>query len=472
MALLNPNLRGFYETPNMRNYVLYGGRASSKTYHTAGFCVFLAANFKVKFLCVRQFQARIDESVKSVLEEAIYAEGLQHEFKITDYDIVHRVTGSSFIFLGIRRNLREIKGIAGIDVLWIEEAEDLQPDQWEILEPTIRAGSSRVIIVFNPRFASDFVWKKFVISPPEDTLVRRINYDENPYLSATMRKIINRVKREDRDEYEHIYLGVPRDDDDAAVIKRSWVMAAIGAHTALGITPAGDKRLGFDIADSGADKCALVAAHGPLATWSDEWKAGEHELLKSSTRAWNKAVELDAAVTYDSIGVGAQAGAKFNELNTSDEYGRPSQHKVAHTGFNAGGEVFRPDAIYANSKKTNRDMFANIKAQAWWSVADRFRNTFNAVHNGATFDQADLIFIDPGMPNLSKLIDELCTPKRDFDNAGRVKVESKKDLAKPNREGGPVPSPNLADAFIMAFAPGRRRMMISPDALRASMRAA
>jgi hypothetical protein len=56
------------------------------------------------------------------------------------------------------------------------------------------------------------------------------------------------------------------------------------------------------------------------------------------------------------------------------------------------------------------------------------------------------------MDHLQLLIDELCTPKRDFDNAGKVKVESKKDLAKPNRTGGAQPSPNLADAFVMAFA--------------------
>ena len=120
------------------------------------------------------------------------------------------------------------------------------------------------------------------MTPPPGTLVREINYTENPFLSDTMLAVIEAAKAEDHDEYEHIYLGVPRDDDDAAVIKRSWIMAAIGAHTTLGIEPAGDDRLGFDIADSGADKCALVAAHGPLATWSEEWKAGEHELLKSS----------------------------------------------------------------------------------------------------------------------------------------------------------------------------------------------
>ncbi|MDE2434718.1 MAG: PBSX family phage terminase large subunit [Sphingomonadales bacterium] len=451
----------------MRNYALYGGRASSKTYHTAGFCVFLASQYRVKFLCVRQFQARIADSVKSVIEEAIFAAGLQAEFSITDDSISHKLTGSTFTFLGIRRNLREIKGIAGIDVLWIEEAEDLDEEQWGILEPTIRAESSRVLIVFNPRFASDFVWKKFVVNPSSDTLVRCINYDENPYLSSTMRKIIDRMKCEDPDEFEHIYLGVPRDDDDMAVIKRSWIMAAIDAHKALGIDPSGSKRLGFDVADSGKDKCATVFAHGQLVSRAEQWKAGEHELLKSTTRVWNAAIELDAMVVYDSIGVGAGVGAKINELNKTERDGRPFA-RIQHTGFNAGGEVYRPDAIYAGTRKSNRDMFANIKAQAWWHVADLFRNTYNAVRGGMDFNPSDLIFIDSGIDNLAQLIDELATPRRDFDNAGKVKVESKKDLAKSNREGGAVPSPNLADAFIMAFAPGRKAMAISADTLRAA----
>jgi phage terminase large subunit len=99
-------------------------------------------------------------------------------------------------------------------------------------------------------------------------------------------------------------------------------------------------------------------------------------------------------------------------------------------------------------------MFANLKSQAWWSVADRFRNTFNAVRNGHEFKDDEMIFIDGSMPNIDLLIDELCTPRRDFDGNGRVKVESKKDLGKSNREGGSMPSPNCADAFIMAYAPG------------------
>ena len=37
--------------------------------------------------------------------------------------------------------------------------------------------------------------------------------------------------------------------------------------------------------------------------------------------------------------------------------------------------------------------------------------------------------------------------KKDYDNTGKVKVESKKDLAKRD-----IKSPNLADAFIIAYS--------------------
>ncbi|GAB7197646.1 hypothetical protein OS11_39230 [Dickeya oryzae] len=81
-------------------------------------------------------------------------------------------------------------------------------------------------------------------------------------------------------------------------------------------------------------------------------------------------------------------------------------------------------------------------------MADRFRNTFNAVTRGEQYPVDDMISIDSNCPLLEKLKFELTTPHRDFDKNGRVMVESKKDLAKRD-----VPSPNIADAFIMAFAP-------------------
>ena len=461
MATLNPALRSFWTQP-ARNRVLYGGRASSKSWDAAGFSVGLAQYFKKRILCVRQHQNRIEESVYALLKIQIERFGLQDRYRVLDNKIVCTTTGSEFMFYGLWRHIDESKSLESVDILWIEEAHNLTEDQWKILEPTIRKEGSEVWVIFNPKFATDFAYQRFVVNPPPKTVVRKINYTENPFLSRTMMKIIEAAKEEDPEEFEHIYLGVPKDNDDEAIIKRSWIMAAIDAHKVLGLEARGYKRLGFDVADSGDDKCAQVYAHGSLVLWADQWKAGEDELLKSCAKVHASAMERGASVTYDSIGVGAAAGAKFNELNAARNDGK----KVLHAKFNAGSAVWRPDSFYGKTNTKNKDMFSNIKAQAWWLLADRFRNTFNAVRNGQKFQADELISIASDVPHLEQLITELSTPKRDYDANGRVKVESKKDLAKPNREGGPQKSPNLADGLVMCFAPISAPLVISEDLLK------
>lgn len=438
---LNPVLRSFWTAP-ARNRVLHGGRASSKSWDAAGFAVYLATNAKLRFLCVRQYQNRISESVYALLKIQIERFGLQTRFDI-QRDKIFSATGSEFMFYGLWRSIDEIKSLESIDVLWIEEAHNLTEEQWKVLEPTIRKAGSQIWIIFNPRLATDFAYRRFVLNPPPNTIVRQINYDENMFLSKTMLDIIEAARQEDPDEFAHIYGGQPKEDDNEAIIKRSWILASVDAHKKLGFEAIGKKRLGFDIADSGIDKCATIGTHGSVVQTADMWKAAEDELLTSCSRAYRTAQQYGAEITYDCIGVGASAGAKFAEINDSLKPVVP----IRYVKFNAGGAIWRPESEYSRGVK-NKDMFSNIKAQAWWLVADRFRNTYNAVRRGEAFKPEQMISIAGDLPHLNQLVDELSTPKKDYDAHSRVKVESKKDLDKRD-----VPSPNLADALIMSFAP-------------------
>ena len=452
-ATLNPALRPFWTT-RARNKILYGGRASSKSWDAAGMAIFLAQRYKLRFLCVRQIQNKIEESVYALLKIQIERFGLTGEFRILDNKIIHKRTGSEFMFYGLWRHISEIKSIESIDILWSEESHALTEAQWEILEPTIRKEGSECWLLFNPSLVSDFVWRHFVVDPPANTLVRCINYSENPFLSQTMIDVIDNHKVKSPDTFDNVYLGVPRTDDDDSVIKTSWILAAVDAHKTIGFPDDGRARVGFDIADSGDDKCAVTRAKGSVAYYCDEWQGAEDELLKSCVRALSVAKEYDAEIIYDSIGVGAAAGAKFKEL----KYSR-------YQKFNAGAAVNYPDKFY-QPKIKNKDFFANLKAQAWWLVADRFRLTYqvvNALKEGRTpppYKIDELISIDSDMPMIEKLKYELALPKRDFDNVGRVKVESKKDLAKRD-----IKSPNIADSFIMAFAPVNKPFHIPDEVL-------
>lgn len=456
-ATLNPALREFWATP-ARNRVLHGGRMSSKSWDAAGFAIFLASNYRVRFLCTRQFQNKISESVYTLLKTQIERFGLRHEFDITATSIKHKTTGSEFLFYGLWRHIDEIKSTEGVDVLWIEEAHNLTKNQWKILQPTIRTENSQVWIIFNPNFSTDFVYERFVVNPPADTIVRQINYTENQFLNDTALKLIAAAEAEDYEEFQHVYLGMPNDDDDKSVIKRSWVLAAIDAHKTI-IPSSGDwfggKTVGYDVADEGRDLNATTSMDGSVCVALDEWKGGADESMKSSKRALMAARMLGASyVGYDSIGVGANTGSNINALQVDT----PRRQRIGHFKFIAGAKVAKPEQKYKKHPVTNKDFFSNLKAQAAWTVADRFLNTYVAVTQGKQFAADDMISIssDCSSKFLNKITTELSTPNRAFDKTGKVMVESKEDLEK--RE---IDSPNLNDSFIIANSRGLlgRRML-------------
>ena len=104
-----------------RNRVLYGGRASTKSWDAAGFATFLTSNYKLRVLCVRQFQNKIEESVYTLLKAQISRFGLSSQFRILDNKIIGRETESEFLFYGLWRSIDEIKSLEGIDILWIDD---------------------------------------------------------------------------------------------------------------------------------------------------------------------------------------------------------------------------------------------------------------------------------------------------------------------------------------------------------------
>lgn len=423
---------------------------SSKSWDAAGHAIFLAQAYTVKFLCVRQFQNRIADSVYSLLKIQIDRFGLRDAFKITNNSIICTTTGSEFMFYGLARNTSEIKSIEGVDILWSEESHLLTEAQWDILEPTIRADGSECWIIFNPGIVSDFSWRHFVIKAEHDSVVMKINYDNNPFLSKTARDVIDKARAADEEKYQHIYGGEPLANDEDSIIKRSWIMASIDAHHILNMPAIGSKRIGYDVADSGADDNAAAYAQGHVLLDLDLWHGGEDELMRSCKRVYGMARKHDAIITYDPIGVGAGCGSKFREINESS-----GSRLVKYDKFTASGKVVRPDAFYEPGVR-NKDMFANAKAQAWQSLGDRFCNTYNAIHHGEVFDESDLISIDVDLPHLVQLIDELSVVKKDYDTVGRLLVESKKDLKKRD-----IPSPNLADAVVMAYCPKMPMMNIN-----------
>lgn len=435
----------------VRNRVLYGGRASSKSWDAAGFALFLTSNYRVRFLCTRHFQNKLADSVYTLLQIRAREFGIEGEFVFTESNIRHRKTGSEFLFYGRARNINEIKSLVDIDIHWGEECDQLTAEQWEVIEPTIREEGSQNWIIFNPQFKNDFVYRRFVTNPPPGTLVRRINHDENPFLSSTMRRIIEAAKDENIDEYMHIYGGVPRENNEASLIKSAWIEAAVDAHIKLGITISGERRAALDVADEGDDDNALCKAHGILVESIETWSGKGLDIYMTTEKAINSCAE-DGIGTfdYDSDGLGVGVRGDARVINSSRKIqieAIPFRGSAAVIDQDQPVPGLRPAAVRDKIERTNKDTFKNFKAQSWWSLRLRFERTYRAVVHGEKFDESELIALDSRMTNLNALKLELEQPSRDYNGAGQMIVDKAPDDAH---------SPNMADSVMIRFAPRPR----------------
>lgn len=447
--MANPYFRPFAESAPYK--VAYGGRGSGKSYFFAELAVEISRRIRTVILCTREFQGSISDSVHKLLCETIDRLHYSHEFDIQKNTIIHLATGASFVFSGIKNNVTKIKSIQGVGICWVEEAEAVTKDSWDVLIPSIRGDKhSEIWVSFNPKNILDDTYQRFIVNPPAGAIALKANYNNNPFFhESPLPAQMAECKERDYDLYLHIWEGEPVADSDMAIIKPSWIAAAVDAHKLLGFDIAGEKRVGFDVADEGEDSNATTLRHGSVAIDVQEWDRGD--VIESSNRVnlYSEQQKADEII-YDSIGVGAGVKAQLGRIA-----------KINIQGFNAGGAVMHPESEYMAGKK-NKDMFANIKAQAWWSVRDRFYKTWRSIEarkadpNCALEYQPDeLISLSSSIPKLEYLKAELSRPWVDYDGNGKVKVESKKDMKKRG-----IPSPNMADSLIMAFAPLIRKPMV------------
>ena len=206
----------FFLSKKARYKIAYGGRGSGKSWAAARCLIVLAIQSKIRVLCTRQLQTSIANSVHKLLSDRIQELGLSDNFEITR-DQIRCKNGSEFFFKGIQNNINEIKSIEGINYCWVEEAQSVSENSWEVLIPTIRKENSEIWVTFNPDREEDATYQRFVINPPPDTISQLVNYSENPWFPDVLRKEMEYCKEVDYGKYEHIWLGKTVIDTDAQI---------------------------------------------------------------------------------------------------------------------------------------------------------------------------------------------------------------------------------------------------------------
>lgn len=202
-------------TPS-RYKVMYGGRGGAKSWGVARALLILAAQKPLRILCAREFQNSITESVHALLSDQIKAMGLEGFFEIQNTTIIGK-NGSAFYFAGLRHNITKIKSFEGVDIVWCEEAQTISKSSWDTLIPTIRKEGSEIWITFNPSLEADETYQRFVLSPPTNSIVVKINWSDNPWFPAVLMQEKEDLKAKDPDAYLTVWEGHCKQTLDGAI---------------------------------------------------------------------------------------------------------------------------------------------------------------------------------------------------------------------------------------------------------------
>jgi phage terminase large subunit len=191
----------------------YGGRGSAKTRTFAKMTAVRAYMWDQMgrsgiILCARQFMNSLDDSSLEEVKAAIQSEPwLEPHFEIGEKYIRTKSGRIDYKFAGLDRNIASVKSKARILLCWVDEAEPVTEQAWQILIPTLREEDSELWATWNPERRTSATHKRFREVQDDRMKVVEMNWRDNPWFPAILERKRLKDKIERPDSYEHIWEG-------------------------------------------------------------------------------------------------------------------------------------------------------------------------------------------------------------------------------------------------------------------------
>lgn len=360
-----PKLLEFvFKFNNYRIFLAEGGRGSGKTQSVGRLILYICEKKKIRVVCGREIQSTIEDSVYKVLVDLINEFGLN--YKISKNKIVHNVTGSEIVFKGFReQGSVNIKGLEGIDLLWIDEAESIAKQTLDIVVPTIRRPKSKIFFTMNRKLINDPVYD--FCNSNEKCLKVSINYFDNPFCSKELIDEAERCKETNERDYRHIWLGEPLDQSSDRLFSSNDIARMAN------IAPFGDifqkiRVIGIDFAAQGGDFCVATVLDKVSPV---HWDCVQQISWQDSNpmASIGKIVEIIGDLRPDKTildcgGMGfvvfsrlQELGIRIEKFDGSTTQGVPAEYANARAfGYYSLAEYLRNGWIKMNSPETEKEL--------------------------------------------------------------------------------------------------------------------
>ena len=414
--------KSFFDNPRTHN-IFRGGRGGAKTRTVAGFISEVLNQTPIEVICGREIQKSIKESSYLALKKEIIRLGYFDRFKFRDSDgIIESHTGGRAIFTGLQQHtIDSIKSYEGFHWAWIEEAQSVSKASLDVLIPTLRTDGWFKIELGGQEYRFPLRMFLYTLNPytwedpinivlPEtrsDVLAIDVNYYDNPWFPDSLeaeRKEAERLMSPE--EYSRIWLGIPFENAERAIMSRKAVMDAM----ARAVPTDGGIVVGADIARFGDDATVFVKRQGLQVIDSRTFYKLDTQEVASRLADFARG----GTINIDDTGVGGGVTDRLRKM---------------------GANV---NAINFGSNAQNRRKYPDIISEMWFNLADLLPTI--------------------GLRNDPELLAELASRQFRYTADERRKVESKEEYKK--RTGRH--SPDRADATILCFYNPERNFNPSP----------
>ena len=298
----------------------------------------------------------------------------------------------------------------------VDEASGVREGIFEAIEGSMTSENSRMLLLGNPTALSGYfyeafhrrrsLWKTIHISAFETPNLRQKEIANPRLVTEQWVKDAKVNWGEDSPMYQIRVLGDFPSESEDTLISLKTIEDAVAAKDEVPDSQDDQPvELGVDVARFGSDRTVICARKGDRVIDMESFTKKDTMETAGLVNEFVKR-HSPSCVRVDAIGVGAGVVDRLREL------GVPGV-----TGINVA------------RRATNQEHFANLKAELYDGLRERF--------------QQGRIRI----PNDQKLISELASIRYSFSSSGQVRIEDKDDLRSRGK-----PSPDLADALMLAFA--------------------
>lgn len=386
---------------NDYNYFLIeGGRGGGKSQSIARIILWLGEQRRVHVCCGRETQATISESVYKIFADLI--DEYELNYTVMSNKIIHNTTGSDIIFKGFREQGKvNIKGLEGVDILWIDEAQAITKGTLDVIIPTIRRKNSIVIFTMNRFVRKDAVYSEFITR--EDCLHVKINYYDNKHCPQKLIDEALRCKSRSLSDYEHIWEGNPKESSTEFLFSSSKLDKSKNL-----VFPKSDFRrvscLSVDLAGAGGDLCVATIIES----------RGENQYLVSRQISWS---EPDTDITKGKI-ISLYSEYKPDLIILdADGLGYPIYVSIKNIIKNA--------IKFNGAGQSRRENAANKRADGYMTLKEYVDSGYIKIPSNETISQLEYI-------------------KKCYKPDGKVFIQAKKEIKSEHGE-----SPDFADSLMM-----------------------